>query len=104
DDLGSFVHVADLGDQKGSPPGRYSIGTSGINVFSHWAHSFIPRSSEGTWPKMIKAFFRPAVTASRAYSTPSHSRVSPMISASISGVSSQRMMPRRSLYPDAIAT
>src|SRR4026207_830764 len=88
-DLRGFGHEPDLGDQKGSPPGRYSIGTSGMNVFSHWAHSFIPRSSDGTWPKMIKAFFRPAVTTSRAYSTPSHSRVSPMVRASISGLSSQ---------------
>src|SRR5512134_3072583 len=73
------VHDADVGDQKGSPPGRYSIGTSGMNVFSHCAHSFIPTSSEGTWPRMIRAFLRPAVTASRAYSTPSHSRVSPIV-------------------------
>jgi hypothetical protein len=47
-DFGGFGHEADLGDQKGSPPGRYSIGTSGMNVFNHWAHSFIPRSSDGT--------------------------------------------------------
>ena len=34
--------------QNASPEGMNSIGTLGTNVFSHFAHSFIPDSSEGT--------------------------------------------------------
>ena len=62
---------------QGSFVGTNSTGTCFTKAFSHVVHSCMPICSLGMWPITIKAFFRPWVTASAAYSTVSHSRVSP---------------------------
>src|SRR5215813_1823203 len=85
--------------QKGSTAGTNSMGTSGINGLSHSAQYFIPACSDKTWPMTIKAFFFPEEIASCAYSTTSHSRVSPTIKTSMSGRASNGMPGNWLTYP-----
>src|SRR6266540_337004 len=68
------------GTQNGSPAGMNSIGTSGTNDRSQSAHSFIPSSSETTWPIRISPFGLRWPTASTACRTASHSADSPATS------------------------
>src|SRR5215470_6055365 len=80
------VHRTGLsGRQNGSAAAMNSIGTSLINPFSHSAQYFIPACSDTTWPSTISPFFLPDAIASCAYSTNSHSRVSPNTRTSTSG-------------------
>src|SRR6185437_10331647 len=79
------------GLQNGSGAAINSIGTSGINGFSQSAQYFMPACSDATWPSRMSAFFCPDTIASCAYSTTSHSRVSPPIRTSTSGWASRRM-------------
>ena len=52
------------GAQKGSPAGMCSIGTSGTNALSQVAHSFMPNSSETSWPMRMRPRGLPWPTAS----------------------------------------
>src|SRR5262245_41515072 len=80
------VHRTGLsGLQNGSAAAMNSIGTSLINSCSHSAQYFIPACSDTTWPSAISPFFLPDAIVSCAYSTNSHSRVSPTTRTSTSG-------------------
>src|SRR6267143_1984166 len=68
--------------QNGSAAGTNVTGTSFTNVPSHRANSSIPSCSDGMCPRMINAFFCPAVMASATYSTVSHSWASPITNTS----------------------
>src|SRR5438552_6304984 len=89
---GKYDRAADeihsyLGAQNGSAAGTNVTGTSFTNGASQRANSSIPSCSDGICPRMINAFFPPAMTASATYSTVSHSRASPITSTSTASCS-----------------
>src|SRR2546423_5424247 len=90
--------------QNGCRVGTNSIGTSLTNVFNHRAHSSIPGCSEGTCPITMSAFALPAVTASAAYSTVSHSLVSPTRSNSTLSEARARVSRTKPAEPGLSAT
>src|SRR4029077_17265621 len=63
--------------QKGCFAATNSTGTFLTKPFNQRVHSSIPFCSLGICPITINALLRPWLTASAAYSTVSHSRVSP---------------------------
>src|SRR5690606_21366173 len=73
------------GLQYGSPAGSCRTSTSGTSVLIHSAHAAIPGSSDTTRPRRMTPLRWPECTASRAYSTDSHSRTSPATIASMCG-------------------
>src|SRR5437867_1010203 len=76
-DVGGQLNLIFHGLQNGSPAGIHSTETSEMKDFSQSAQSRIPWSSDTQWPTRIIPLRSPAVFASKAYSTPSHSRCSP---------------------------
>jgi hypothetical protein len=73
----SALHCFSFTVQNGSFVATNSTGAFCTNPFNQRVHSSIPPCSLGTCPITINALLRPCVTASAAYSTVSHSRVSP---------------------------